>query len=221
MKIELLILITVVPLVIGLFRINQLESADKPFLYIIAATISNEIVYKILAKFLIYSSITYNIYSILDCVLCLFLFYNWNAFTKKKLLILFFTFILIWIADTLIPPSKILEKDNFYFRIAYSIVIVLFSINIANALIVQESNKIIKNPRFLICVAFIISFTYLILFILLPPVLPAQYQTFKYVLNSLNIYNYISIIQYVLFTLAMIWLPKKKKYINPYGERSI
>jgi hypothetical protein len=51
-----------------------------------------------------------------------------------------------------------------YFRFLYFFLIVLLSINKINFMITHDNRNLFRNPRFLLCIGFIIYFIYMIVF---------------------------------------------------------
>ena len=51
-----------------------------------------------------------------------------------------------------------------YFRIFYSFFIVLLSVNKINFMITHDNRNLFRNPKFLICIGFIIYFMYMIIY---------------------------------------------------------
>lgn len=82
-----------------------------------------------------------------------------------------------------------------------------------NRIIITERKSLIRNPVFIICLAFIIYFTYKVLLEIF----------WLYGLNSsrefrvevYNIFKYINLFANLIYALAILWIPRKREYMLP------
>ena len=152
------------PLFIGLIRIRKIQSNYHPFVALILLGTLSELASFISIRLFNTNAVVSNIYSLLECMLILYLFYSWRLYTKprKWYWVIPAIMLLIWITENLV--FMYITKFGPVFRISYAFVIVMLSINEINYLITHENRQLIKNARFLICIGFIIFFLYQILF---------------------------------------------------------
>jgi hypothetical protein len=120
-------------------------------------------------------------------------------------------FSLVWFIEVIIVTR--FREFASYFIIVYSFTIVLCSINQLNKLIVTSEGNLLKNATFLICIGFILYFTY-----------SAFVETFlKFDFYNLpllrqRIYSivvYVNAFVNLLYAYAILWIPKKQNFILP------
>jgi hypothetical protein len=128
----------------------------------------------------------------------------------NNILVLIAIFIITWISENFII-SKITYFSS-YFIIEYSFILVMMSITIINRLIIMERNNILKNPTFLLCIAFVFYYT-----------LQTMVEAFwVYGINDTNFSNNVfnisvitNFITNLLYTVAIIWIPTRQKFTLP------
>ncbi len=199
--------------IIGLIRFKKTSMVFLPFLLFLWLGLTNEVVSTITGKIIRNTAINNNIYVLLESCLIAWQFQRWGLFKDQKKLfpILLVAFGTVWTVETLII-YKITAVSS-YFRIFYSFVVVLMSINMINSLIVNESRSLLKNAAFLICIGFIIFFTYKILVEIF----------WVYGLNGSkefrsNVYSILKLINLfcnLIYALAALWVPRKQIFIMP------
>lgn len=145
------------PFVIGLIRWRALLPSYGPFLLLLGLGLLAELATRYSVKTWIPVN---NLYVLTESILIPAQFYAWGFMqSRKKLLILLTSaFILIWLSEHVIWGS--IWRLHPYFRMFYSLGIVLLSINNINYMVVNEERNLLKHPVFIICSAFIIFFTY-------------------------------------------------------------
>jgi hypothetical protein len=87
-------------------------------------------------------------------------FIVWGYVHKKPTTFYLITGILVvgWVTEHLLLGD--ITRLHPYFRMFYSLLIVLLSINTINYLVIQEERNLVRHPVFIICTGFIIFFTY-------------------------------------------------------------
>jgi len=156
----------------------------------------------------------YNLYVLCISILYTLFFNNMGLFEKYKKLpnIIIFTFIITWIADHFILRGNQIHNPTKYFRLFYSLVLSLFSIQQINRLIVHEKKNIVRNSSFLICCW--------LLFFFLPYIITEGVFLFNPKVSG-NFYESVYLVRgwtnhiiYLIFTLAVLWIPPKKPFIQ-------
>ena len=152
--------------------------------------------------------VSYNIVIILVCGLYLLLFKSWGLFAGKKYLpaILFGVLFAIWIADHFLINGYRLNVRTAYFRVCYSLTLVILSVSSINRLIISEKKSLLANSRFLICIALVIYFTYRIIVDAFS--LKGMSQNFLLQLGDFSRYLLVGL--NLIFALAALWIPAKK-----------
>jgi len=204
----------VIAAVIGWIRIKKIDPAYYPFIYCLWIGALNECISSVIVELGYYSSVNNNIYVLLESLLISWQFRKWGLFQASRYL---FTGIitilcLFWITENFFI-SKIIYISS-YFRIFYSFIIALFSIHTINWLIIRERKSILKNSIFLICIGFVIYFTYKIL----------VEAFWVYGLNNgsnfrqkvYDIMVYINLFSNLIYALAVLWMPAKQRFSLPY-----
>jgi len=199
--------------IIALIRFNKINKAYYPFLFCVWFACLNEILSFLLVRKHYNNSINNNIYILIESILITLLFNNFGLFTKKKILFYFLiiSFILVWLFENFVLG----KTTNFavYFNIYSSFVIVLMSVSTVNEVIVSIRKNIFTNATFLLCVCFIIYFTYQVLI----------YSFWIYgvgsakgfLLNIFSILIYINLLTNLVYALAILWMPRKQVFTMP------
>jgi hypothetical protein len=158
----------------------------------------------------IFTFITYNIAVPIVCTMYLWLFKGWGLFTGKRmaLIILFALLMMMWVADHFLLNGYRLDKRTTYFRVCYSLTLVILSVNSINRLIVSEKKNLLQNSQFLICIGLVIYFTYRIIVDAFS--LKGMSQPFLLQLGDFNRYLLVGL--NLIFALAALWIPSKKNF---------
>lgn len=155
-----------------------------------------------------------NIYILIESVVITFLFKGFGIIKKPAFLFpsIIISLIFVWAAEIFLIGN--IKTGLMYFRIFYSFVIVLMSINCINIMIGSSRRLIIRNAAFILCLGFILNFTFKVLV-----------QSFwVYGLNSNTnflikvntIMLLINLIANLIYALAVLWMPRKIEYSLPY-----
>ena len=154
-----------------------------------------------------------NCYVLIEFPIFLWLFYNWSSQKSKIYFIaLFLVGIGIWIFDNLILNS--IFKINSYYRIYYSAVLILCSINQLNKVIFQDDITLWKNAVFLICVTSVVYYSYRI-FIESLFLFQQEFSNdfFRGVYYIMVIVNFLA---HLVYTLAVLCIPTKQEFTLRY-----
>ena len=204
---------------IGIVRFGRISERYYPFVYLVWLSFLTEM----LASFMVYkfknNAPAANVYVLLEALLILWLYKNWGIFRSKKTYFTIYLFALpiIWVLDTCIFHK--ITVFSSLFRIIYSFVIVLCSIDYISNLFFDERRNILRNASFLISMAFLVYFSFkgLLEFFYLFRVSTKKgtslYQFYHHLLFTMGMINSLS---NFIFALAMLWIPKKDTYILPY-----
>lgn len=198
--------------VIGIFRIKEMDPAYYPFLILTFIGIGNETLSYLLVFNGMYTTVNNNVYVLIEGLLIGLFFDSVRLFRKQRtLLITLFSLLFVWILE--VSLRGINTRFN-YFRIFYSFIIVLLSINMINKLLLSEKRGLLRNSMFLFCIAFIIYFTLKVL----------QNAFWIYGLNKnsnsflgamLDIHTWVNLLTNLIYALAVLWIPRKQASILP------
>ena len=157
------------------------------------------------------------IYSLLESVIVLYQFYVWrkSGRTRQMFLVLWVACIVFWFIEVVVFHN--LNTFSPFFRVFYAFIIVLFSINQINALMFNHDGPLFKNPRFLLCLGFIVFFIYQILYeasyyILAEPSIHRLEVAIKIIMG----FGYINFIINLLYALTLFYVSDKKDDYNYY-----
>lgn len=223
--------------IIAIIRFKKAVPTYLPFFIFILVGFTNEIISYFTANYLRNNAVNNNIYVLAESLLLLWQFKCWRLFDNKRYLPLALgaAFILFWIVEVLFFTS--IMQVAAYFRVFYSFVIVLLSITMVNKLITTERGNLLKNAAFIICIAFIIYFTYKILVEIfyiygvivstantelqqlklenkaLYDQMVAENKTFR--IRVFDIMRFINLFCNLVYAVALLWVPKKRSSLMP------
>ena len=202
----------IIAVIIAMIRFKSIISDYYPFIFVIWLGLVNES----LSLIMIYSArsnaINSNVFVLLEYGLILFQFYKWNDSNSKKYYLLAGLGLLIWIADNFIINS--IAQNNSLFRVFYSFVIVFFSIDQVNKMIIYEKGVLLKNAMFIICITFLFYYGC--------KAFVEAFNVFHSALSNMLLKNlwiilyFVNVIANVLYALAILCLPTKQKFTLPY-----
>jgi hypothetical protein len=199
--------------VVGFMRYRKVTPDDRPFFLIVWLALISEILGEIFTSTIHSTSVNNNIYVLIESLLYTWLFYRWGTLSNKKnrLYLLQIFLCVVWIFDNLILNK--LTQTNSIFRIVSSFVMVFLAINQINQLITTERSNLLRNSRFLISAGLVIFFTYkAIIETFFWIQLPFSDTFYIYVLL---IMDYVNLFVNLIFALAALWIPTRRKFILP------
>ena len=198
----LLSLSILAPLIAGVVRFSKITKSYYPLIYLIIAGFIAEMA----SYFSNGNAAITNVYVLAEYIFYCWLFYNWkNVLTKKNsLFLLIISFTLLWFIENILL-NKINTFDQYY-RIIYSIALVLLAVNQLNYLVINERENIFLNATFILCCSMIIFYSYKCLMEIF----------YRYAHNSVietNVFSiqaYVNVLFNILLTLVVLCLPKKR-----------
>ncbi len=201
---------------IGIFRFGKVLPAYRPFLLFIWVGAGNELLSVVCISVTDNNVPNSNIYVLMEYLLLLYVFYNWNLAktrkTKIRYLLLLSGGLSAWILDNLVVNS--LFTINCTFRVIYSIIILLLSINQINKLTVFAKKKVTGDAMFQICMAFAFYFSYKA-FIETFYILEMPFSK-PFYLNCFIILLIINLLTNLIYAIAVLCMPTKREFILPY-----
>ena len=208
-----LVIVMALGVIYAIIRKKRMGAYYRPFyVYMIVA-----FVFELLIKTIIYlgykSPLISNCYVLIEFPIFLWLFYNWSSRNNKIFFIgLFLAGVVIWIFDNLIMNS--IFQINSYYRIYYSAVLILCSINQLNKVIFQDDITLWKNAAFLISITSVVYYSYRI-FIESLFLFPQEFSNdfFRGVYYIMVIVNFLA---HLVYTLAVLCIPAKQEFTLRY-----
>jgi len=199
--------------VIGLFRFKKIIKPYQPFFFFVWVALLCEIISSVRITHNENNVAVTNVYVWVESVILLWLFKNWAVESRSKNYYILIALVSIaWICDNLIFHS--VTRLNSVFRVIYSFVLVFLSIDQINKLMVEERKNILLNARFLICLTFVIFYTYKAAFEVFYIV---QLPLSEYFYKSLwLIMVYVNLFANLLYAIAALWIPTRQKFTLPF-----
>lgn len=207
----------IMPFTAGLIKFKRIADIYKPFIYFIFASAFVEF----LAEYVLFLTefqevvLIYNVYFLIESYLLLLLFKKWEIFKKYSFLFygLISFFVVIWIGESLIRNN--IRHVNSVFVISHSFVITVLSLVIINKCQNNYAQRLINDPKFIICVAFLLFYAYTIFTeaFSINPLLTSK--AFRWKL--LHMLNTVYVVANVLYFFGILAMPKKVSY-NSYPK---
>ncbi|HEV7783332.1 MAG TPA: hypothetical protein VGO58_18780 [Chitinophagaceae bacterium] len=199
-----------IPAVTGWVRSQVIAPAYYPFIILLSCGLTNEIISYLLTRNGHSNAINSNIYALAEGILITLFFFYAGLFNKNRRVFygLLIYLVLLWITD------KLIVSDIFHFSPYYSLssafAYVLMSVSMINRLTLVEHQRLVRNSIFIICLCFIFFFTYALLveiFWLYGLDASRQFR-----LKVYRIMAYINVGANLVYTFAILWIPRKQEY---------
>lgn len=198
------------PAIIAVIRFRNIEKSFYPFIICLWVGTLNEIA-SVVVSWLGYSTIlNNNIYVLAEALLILWQFKEWGLFHgyKKSYNTLMSLLVTVWFFEN----NNITElgKLTLHFRLVYSLMIVILSIQLNTGLVFTYKKNLLKSPVFLLCSGFTVYFTYKILIeVFWVYGLNASIDFRK---NVYIILTWINGLVNILYLIAILCIPAKPRY---------
>lgn len=192
-------------------KFMKIEAADRPIVIAWWLLVVNETIRAGLLQAGYFPLTSYNIAVILLFLLYMWQFYCWRMLNKPTWLLLSLFLVICWALDYFVIDGYALPERRKAFRIIASVTLVVLSVTAINGIIVSGRSRLRGNHRFLICIAFVIYYTYRVFidtFFIKGMTIP-----FIVKLDSFNLY--LLQFYYLLMFIAALWIPRKKHFILP------
>lgn len=152
-----------------------------------------------------------NVYILLEFILLIWQFQKWNYWTNRLPLTIVSVGSIVWVFDNLILRS--IDADNSLFRMMYSALVVLLSMQQVARIVVNEY-KPGKNPKFIFCTGFILYYIF-----------KTYYESFNLIFTGVSnnffywlwlTLNTINLVTNLIYTYAILCIKKKIPFTLPY-----
>lgn len=200
--------------VIAIVRFKKINKIFYPFLICLWIGCINEVLSEILIESGNTTLANNNVYVLIESIMLLWYLKNTGLFHKSRLTmpILSGFFLITWFTENLLNHT--LQKQDYYFRIIYSFVIVILSINAVNKIIVTNRKSILRNADFLLCIGFIIYFAYKAL-VQAFAIYGYDKANMSFLMGIYDLMMYVNFSINLVYALAVLWMPKRLAYIYP------
>lgn len=199
------------PIIAGLVRWRRIDKNYQPFLLLLGIGFITEIVNFILIQGFHTSNLSVlNIYALIEWSLIAWQFHVWGFLRQKKngfyVLLVFTT--LFWITENLIFGG--FKELAPYFRFFYFFLIVILSVNKINFMITHDDRNLFRNPKFLLCIGFIIYFLFLIVYLWAFQVSLFGKSEITNVIIVLM--QYVNVLTNIIYAIAFLLIPAPQKF---------
>lgn len=214
MKIILAFLLSqsiLLPIIIGLIRLRRIDKGYRPFFILLWIGFLTEVIsFAVIQGFGKSNFFVVNVYILIEWILIAWQFHIWGFLRQKKWA--FYSLLtlttLFWIGEYVLIHK--VTAILLYFRFLYFFLIVLLSINKINFMITHDNRNLFRNPRFLICIAFIIYFIYMIVYFW-----SFQISLFgkSDISNSIIfLMAYVNVFTNIIYAIAFLLIPAPQKF---------
>jgi hypothetical protein len=152
------------PIIAGLVRYRRIDKSYQPFFILLLIGLLTEIVSFMIIRQHKHNGFVVNIYILVEWIMIAWQFHVWGFLKQKSRIfwLLVFLVSLLWVAENFVF-GRITDFSP-YFRFFYFFLIVLLSTNKINFMITHDNRSLIRNPKFLICIGFLIYFIFMTLY---------------------------------------------------------
>jgi hypothetical protein len=199
------------PGVIGAIRYKKLDKSFFPFIWLMWIGVFNETFSHYADKKWHTNAVNNNIYSLVEFIMLLWQFKKWKLFDHKNngFKIISTAAIFFWVIENFFIYT--IDSFNSYFIICSSLCIALLSIRMINILVLREKDVLLKNATFLICISFVLYYTYAAL-------VEAFWvyglgESKEFGIRIQNILLYINLFANLVYALAVCWIPTRPRFI--------
>jgi hypothetical protein len=199
------------PLIAGFLRLDRIKSGYQPFfLVILFGSVTELFNFLLIRHFQISNAVPSNINTLVEWSLIAWQFHQWGLMrkSKKRFRWLLAGMALFWMTENLVFGQ--LGVFSPYFRFCYSFLIVLFSVNEINFMITHKNRNLFRNPRFLICIGFIIYYMYKIIYEWAYQISLIGKSEFTAFIEFF--FAYINAVVNIIFAIALLLIPGREKF---------
>jgi hypothetical protein len=145
-------------------RYRRIDKSYQPFYILLLIGLFTEILSFTIIKQHRHNGFVVNIYILVEWVMIAWLFHVWGFLKQRRgvFWLLVFLVSLLWVAENFVF-GRITDFSP-YFRFFYFFLIVLLSTNKINFMITHDNRSLFRNPKFLICIGFLIYFIFMTLY---------------------------------------------------------
>jgi hypothetical protein len=212
--IRFILSLSIAPAVImGMVRYRKMDASYHPFLYYTWFVLLFEILVYLLSTQKAYNTlgVLFNLYAFVEFVLLTWIFHKWGLFKRNRAIVfsIMIIFFFIWVF-TIFYFKGIYKKSN-HFAIAYSFALIFYSISSFHRLVIQEYRSIFINAKFWICTGVIIFYSYFVIGSSVRLLIQRSKANVKFFEQLQEIDVYSNLLVNILYAIAIIWIPNKKK----------
>ena len=199
------------PSIIAMVRFRLIHKRYYPFIFSLWLGCLSETISYVLVFNKQPTHVHNNIYILLEAILLTWYFKEEGLFRKKGLFPLLLALLTgSWLAENFLFSS--VTHFSAWSSIFLSFLVVFFSISTINKSLFSNRRHLLGDATFILCSCFIVFYTYKALVYAF--VLYGATGSDQFLLNLFIIMVYINLITNLLFALAVLWMPRKVKYLQ-------
>lgn len=200
-----------IPAATGWIRFKKMDPAFLPFNILMWFGLYNETISISLNLAEIQNIGPHNLFNLVESILLTWQFKRWGMFQANKWFwMVLFLFIISWSADYFLVST--FSHFNTFFHLEQVFILSLMAIHVLTKVAFSYPGPLLKDSRFLICILLLLFFTITLLVQGYLALGEEGSRTFR--INTYAIFAYTNCIINFLFTLAIIWIPRKRNFIS-------
>lgn len=200
--------------VIAMVRYQRIYPGFRPFLFVCWASLITETVCYFLIYHRNYTFIPYGIYSLTESLLIAWLFREMGIFERRPGLftLLIIAYPLAWLTEIIFFEG--LNRTMTWFRLGHSFIVVVLSILLLSKELSVQRTFLLKSPIFLICVGFLIYYTFAVIAGVFELYGYGGSMIFRSQVQGIMICT--NVIVNLIYALAILCMPHRLRYSLPY-----
>jgi hypothetical protein len=201
-----------IPGILGLVRFPKVESNYYPFFYFIWIGCINEVISFIMIMSRKSNYISSNTYVFLASLFIAWFFRNHGVFKNRPAAFYaaLAALLTLWLVESF-WIINITEQIGTYFRIFFSFLTILMSIQLMNTILVFGSGQLVRNALFLISLSFILYFTFKTLVEAFWIYGLQSSESFQLLVWNISVF--VNLFTNLIYAVAILWIPKKQPSI--------
>lgn len=204
-----------IPTILGAIKYSNTKIFYRPFYLFIFLSCFVDITgfNLILLKQQNIATVLGNIYVLISSIILLSFFENARIIRRKYIFYILLSFLItVWTLDNLILHK--INSTNSFFRIIYSSLTALLSIQLINNHIITYRTNILKEPSFLISIVFILNFSYRsVLESIFLFDLPISNGVYFY---TMSIFVFLNLLSNIFYSIAILCIQAKQRFTLSY-----
>ncbi|HCL05237.1 MAG TPA: hypothetical protein DHW64_04400 [Chitinophagaceae bacterium] len=159
------------------------------------------------------SAVYANCYVLIEFPIFLWMYYTWSSRKNALLFVgLFLVGLFVWIYDNFILNSITITTS--IYRIYYSLVLILCSINQTNKILFSDHGSLWKNTIFMVSTVSIVYYSFRV-FIESMFLFQAEMSN-EFMLDVFMIMKFVNFFAHLVYTLAVLCIPARKEFTLRY-----
>lgn len=202
-----------IPFLAAIVRYRRLSYRFTPLWFLLLAGTLNELISYASARWLRNNQVNANYYILVEFLLLAWQFRRMDAQSNRTIIMATITGLLLWVTDNIWLHN--ISQANVLFRISSSLMITYFSIDTATRLLLGGSADAYQKTDLTLCLSIFVYHTYRSFILLF-----SYFSIHPYSVFSRKLWltlAFINILIHLIYTLAILWIPKQPSISNRYS----